>query len=416
MIPVVVFVLIIVFAPWKDWLIDSVKQRAAFYGVTLEAVSIDTIGGDRLVLREVEMRYDALSLSLPTVRVDYDLQEIWQVVMDEGKRLETIPVSESTAPFAHRLMGIPLRQLNVENATIRWTHAQQSLSMVADAEIGFGTFPTGQFALRNIIYSPSAGEDVVVPTANISLAPQDAQWKTEIGMTGVTMPDRPAIWTPVDVAAELLIDQETLSGPVSLTHEDYTLNTLLKHTIGHDVILEKITTLVAGGVIRADALVLSDADNWSTVLQCEKVDIEALLKLLAAQQTGVQATGTVSGILPIAVKNGMLVFDEGQLLNDAGGVIALSKQATAFLPSNIEQVGMVTQLLQQFNYKEFALRTKRDTNNQTQFIIALKGNNPNMYDGKEVHLNVNITGDVIQAITASLGMYKLPQEMLKGTP
>ena len=45
--------------------------------------------------------------------------------------------------------------------------------------------------------------------------------------------------------------------------------------------------------------------------------------------------------------------------------------------------------------------------------MHIEGSNPAFQDGRPVVLNVNLSGDVEQALQAALGFYRLPAEIMR---
>ena len=143
-------------------------------------------------------------------------------------------------------------------------------------------------------------------------------------------------------------------------------------------------------------------------LQIRQVSTDALLQAMTGQH--VSATGTVSGSLPLVIdRDGTVSFGAGILQADGAGNISMPADA---IPANNEQVGMVRDILKNFHYKALSINIDSDKNG-VSLLVALEGNNPDMYDGRPVKLNVHLAGDVLGYIRQNVLFLTSPETLLK---
>lgn len=140
----------------------------------------------------------------------------------------------------------------------------------------------------------------------------------------------------------------------------------------------------------------------------ERVPLERLLALMAPGKA--LATGVVSGKLPVTLDGNTWRIDAGKLQTLDPGVVKLSPDV---LPVTNEQMAMLRDVLADFHYQEFALSLDSGKDEQLSILLQLRGNNPGLYNGREVKMNVNLSGDVLQLIQHSIVPTVSPEQFLK---
>lgn len=140
----------------------------------------------------------------------------------------------------------------------------------------------------------------------------------------------------------------------------------------------------------------------------QHVSVDELLQALTGNR--VSATGTVSGVLPVIVgADGSLSFGKGSLKTDAPGSLSMPPES---VPGDNQQVDLVRQILKEFHYNGLSIAISKQQGNRVSVMISLQGNNPGMYDGRLVNLNVNLTGDVLDYIKQNVLLLTDPQSFL----
>ena len=136
----------------------------------------------------------------------------------------------------------------------------------------------------------------------------------------------------------------------------------------------------------------------NATLEVENVSIAELMQSF----TGKRATGTgvVSGKLPITLgADGALTLHEGVLQAVEPGTIALAPDA---IPGDNEQVALVRQVLEDLHYSVLSIAVDSGVDKKLSVLMTLQGNNPKVYKGKQVKLNVHLTGDILDAVRQSM--------------
>ncbi|MBY0408089.1 MAG: YdbH domain-containing protein [Rickettsiales bacterium] len=144
-------------------------------------------------------------------------------------------------------------------------------------------------------------------------------------------------------------------------------------------------------------------------VQAQGISLDTLLS--AATDRKASATGKISGSIPLTVqRDGNFTVHAGQMKAESAGTLTLSPE---LLPGDNEQMQLVRDALKGFQYEVFSLQVENADAKQLSMLLSLRGNNPEVYNGREIHLNVHLTGNVIELLTQSLMMLNDPQQLLE---
>ena len=123
------------------------------------------------------------------------------------------------------------------------------------------------------------------------------------------------------------------------------------------------------------------------------------------------ATGLVSGNVPLTLTGeGTLVVGQGHLTAYQGGVITLSPDA---IPGDNAQVALVRDIMKSFHYSTLLVSVGSDKDKKLSILLSLGGNNPDVYNGQEVKLNVQLSGDLLDLLQQSILPLADPKQLLK---
>jgi hypothetical protein len=144
-------------------------------------------------------------------------------------------------------------------------------------------------------------------------------------------------------------------------------------------------------------------------LALERVSLNSLMQTATSHRAS--ATGVVSGIIPVRIgRDGSFTFLNGQLKAEEAGTIILQPDA---IPGDNQQVALVRDILQNFHYSSFSMGVDSGKDNKLSMLLSLQGNNPDVYNGRQINLNVHLTGDVISMLQQSVTSLQDPKQLLK---
>ncbi|WP_299771635.1 YdbH domain-containing protein [uncultured Pseudoteredinibacter sp.] len=123
-------------------------------------------------------------------------------------------------------------------------------------------------------------------------------------------------------------------------------------------------------------------------LDIEQVKLQSLLA--AADYDGLDATATLSGRLPFAIKANQLFVEKGKLSAIEPGYIRYSGLADSGNPL----MDVVSEALSNYHYEQLTADVEYDDSGYLQMAVVLKGKNPDFQDGRQVNLNLNISDNV----------------------
>lgn len=166
-----------------------------------------------------------------------------------------------------------------------------------------------------------------------------------------------------------------------------------------------------GGIVRIGNM---HADIYGTEpvalpVLIERVSLNALLQQAAGE--GANATGAISGQVPVIIKrDGTILVSEGNLRTDDRGTLSLPPTV---IPGSHPQVDMVRDILQNFHYSDINLTLQSNKPKKLSMLLSLKGNNPEVYNGRMVNLNVNLTGDLLDLLQQGMITIVDPKQLLR---
>lgn len=166
-----------------------------------------------------------------------------------------------------------------------------------------------------------------------------------------------------------------------------------------------------GGMVSSKNIVVpfDRKKNITVPLAIRKVSLDALMQTLTGSR--VSATGTVSGSIPVILKpDGSYTLGKGSLKADENGKMTMPSE---LIPGDTEQMDLVRQILENLHYS--VLSASVDTSGKQGVVVrlALEGNNPDVYGGRAVKLNVNLTGDILDFIQQNAMLITKPEQLLK---
>jgi len=171
----------------------------------------------------------------------------------------------------------------------------------------------------------------------------------------------------------------------------------------------------AGGELRAENLQLDfAAERTPVLLQAHDLDLSALVAQVAVD--GIEATGRISGELPLVLTGSELLVTNGLLrATDAGGTIRYRPNAStrALADSRPNDLGIAVSAFSDFRYHELEARIDGDVRGELRIALHVKGGNPGFQDNHPIELNLNLEARLLDLVRASVEAYRVPEAVEK---
>lgn len=122
-----------------------------------------------------------------------------------------------------------------------------------------------------------------------------------------------------------------------------------------------------------------------------------LAELLALQQQDLNATGLLSGSVPVQFTDGNMSVESAQIAAESpGGFIQYEAEASVLeLAKSNAGVEVVLEAMKNFQYHALQATVDYAADGKMLAKTSLKGANPNYQGGREVHLNLNLEENIL---------------------
>lgn len=353
--PVAVLSLAVVLLPWNQWAESALRSQLAASGLEKLDFNIEKIGASGITFKDVSLGADS-NFKLDSITVGYGILDLFSGNIRDLKT--------GALTFSHNGKEIAI------------DGAEANLSKLES-----GDELMGQWHIRGIHLS---GMPVPVP---------------QLEGKGVV------VWGKVlEITGSFASADNTHKADFGL---DYPLA---------DTAKTKLTLYGAqfpwnGGKINVQpfSALLFDTKPVLLELKLENVSLNSLMQ----QATGnrATATGLLSGVLPVTVaRDGSFTVQKGNLKTAEVGTIILPPDV---IPGEHPQVEVVREILKNFHYTDFSLSVDSKDPKKLSMLLSLKGNNPDVYNGRMVNLNVNLAGDLLDLLQQGLVTITDPRQLLK---
>ncbi len=150
--------------------------------------------------------------------------------------------------------------------------------------------------------------------------------------------------------------------------------------------IEKAQWPFAGGLISLSSGLIEPGNIApELVLDVERVDLTALIVLLDLE--GLSGSGTITGRIPIVVRDGDLIVAGARLIALEAGQLSYKGVGAGGLEGG--QSALLFQALEDFRYTSLTLALDGNVQDRLVLKLRLEGANPELYDGYPFVINVN---------------------------
>ncbi|MFT7685700.1 MAG: hypothetical protein ACI9FB_001045 [Candidatus Azotimanducaceae bacterium] len=151
-----------------------------------------------------------------------------------------------------------------------------------------------------------------------------------------------------------------------------------------------------GGSVLSHDFDLSYADSSLDGQVAIVIDSFALNELLALEGEEFESSGHLSGSVPIQIRDGKLVFEDGAVAALSPGGIIKYRPGDGIAENlvNNDSLALVIKTMSNFHYESLDIVLNYTPEGVLFAKTRLKGNNPGYEDGREIHFNLNLEENV----------------------
>ncbi len=429
-----------VFLPWKSWVgnrLTSMLEAKGFQNVHL---TVSTLRLSGITLKNISVGSNT-PLTLENVTIGYSLQDLWRgdintlaikglpfgVHQDTGKWVMTgienglgnANSSAVTLPVtSEQLSAIPVGNIQVEDSGLHITSDAWNMDIPLRVTWQKTPIPKLTAEAKAVTFKMhgleiNAGEVLLDATLREADKKWDGQWQIK----GITSKEGPVPMPDMDGKGSLVAkaDHISLLGEVKSADNNYKANFSMEYALNAPE--KSLFTLVdavmpwQSGTLSVHEVKVPLSSNHATEvnLKVQHASIDALMQMLTGKRA--TATGAVSGTVPLTIgADGSITFHKGSLKAEEPGTIIMAADA---IPGDNEQITVVREVLKNLHYTNLSIAVNSDKGNKLSVTLILEGNNPDVYEGRPVKLNVHLTGDMLGLMQQSVMPFMNPQQLLK---
>jgi len=428
---------VLALAPWKTILerqivsaletrgFSDVKLHVAGLGLKSVVLSDITFGAEEpLTLQNVKIDYslaglkskrlEKLTISAPA----FVLRQVdgrWVIVHFQNMPSSTTAKPMNVETLTEILNTIPFDQVVVEKGRMTIEADGWNLKLPLDAvfnreqsTISYKA-DTAQFRKGNL------EADINNLVADIHLDSDTNAWSGQWQTDHIDVKGTPATPPTLKGSGKIEAQGAAIIVDGSVQSDDRSYQASFRYDHSFDSATQSVLTLPSAAMPwKEGALKLvnlkvpvGQAQPLRLNVEVSNVSIDELLGAMTGER--VTGTGNVSGTIPVTInKNGDLIFGKGDLKAAGPGTINMPPDA---IPGDNEQISLVRNILANLNYTVLSISLNNDNQNNLGVTMSVEGSNPDVYNGRAVKLNVNLTGDVLDFIQQNVMLLTKPQTL-----
>ena len=423
--------------PWNDVLERKITQFLNERGIQNVTFQIDSVGLHQATVSDIKIGVEN-PLALQSVTVQYDPKELANgtlrdialsglaVRIVQGENGWSIAgLDDLRQPRADGAKGmtlsdvidiLPFSNVDIKDSTLQIEG--KSVQTTLPFNMTLTKTPETKIEMTvNATNLTSPASDIALGIITISAQPDETRdWNGTWALASLDFGD--ALPVPVlSGGGELSYREEvaTLKGVLASADKahrsDFTVLIDTKAGEKNTLSISSLAFPFKEGVISSKNIVVpfDRKKNITVPLTVSKVSLDALMQTLTGSR--VSATGTVSGNMPVIIRpDGSYTLGKGQLKADESGTMTMPSD---IIPGDTEQMDLVRQILANLHYSIFSAAVETNGAQGIVVKLSLQGSNPDVYNGRAVKLNVNLTGDILDFIQQNAMLITKPEQLLK---
>lgn len=429
------------FAPWKTWLNARLIAMLEAQGLQEVRLTLSDVGLTQATLRDISIGHEA-PLALQQLSVNYSLHDIlhgelqeltveglhwdirntgesWNIAGIRSASEDTKDSAPLSAPVSRAaLAAIPLERFRLENSRLQVTSPDWQMDVPVQVTWEASPAPRLTYSAPALEFKQQGLKISTGPaTAEGTLDEANARWNGNWRIEHIAFDNEAFPLPEMEASGTLtvLADRAQLQGTLHSADNMYRAEFSMEYFWNDDA---KSQFLLTSAILPWNDGTLSARDirvplaaplPLNATLHVKHISVDTLLQSLTGDRAS--ATGRVSGTLPMTIsKDGDIAMHKGNLHSDEPGTILMQPDA---IPGDNPQVTLVRDVLKNLHYSLLSITLDSGKDGDLSALLALEGNNPDVYNGRAVKLNVNLSGDVLDFVRQSLTTLTDPQQLLK---
>ncbi|MEI7668740.1 MAG: YdbH domain-containing protein [Pseudomonadota bacterium] len=427
--------------PWKFWLEKRLITMFEAQGFQNVHLTVSALGVRGISLKDISVGSNT-RLTLEDITIGYSLPELWRGDLRElnikgltlqayhapdqwtidgldnwlnssnGKANASIPVTFD------QLSSIPLVGAKLENSNLHITSNQWQIDIPLQLAWQKLPVPKLTYQAKALTFKM---HDLDISTGETSLESilheDDKKWYGEWRMKDILVQGGAVPIPVMEGKGSLTAHAEDISllGEFKSADNSYKANFSMEYDLNSSekslfTLREAIIPWNSGTLsVHNVRMPLAGKNPTEFNLKVQRVSVDALMQMLTGKRAS--ATGTVSGNIPVTIgTDGGITFHQGSLRAEQPGTIIMAPDA---IPGDNEQIVLVRDILKNLHYNMLFIAVNSDKGNKLSVLLTLQGNNPDVYEGRPVKLNVHLTGDMLSLIQQSIMPFMNPQQLLQ---
>lgn len=189
-------------------------------------------------------------------------------------------------------------------------------------------------------------------------------------------------------------------------HYQTSLKTLMQGVLNW----QSVKAQLLNGRAWLDAQKLDLKRTSKVLLHVEGLELQELFKVYPAE--GLAGTGIIDGQIPIRIEHGAVYVEAGQLKARRPGVLQFRSEKIQNLGKNNPAMRIVADALEDFHFNLLSSAVSYEPSGKLLLNIRLEGKNPDVQEGRPVHLNLNLEEDM-PALLASIQLSGQVSEIIE---
>lgn len=164
------------------------------------------------------------------------------------------------------------------------------------------------------------------------------------------------------------------------------------------IVIEEIHSDVLGGRVKVPLIRFDTSQAINSFgIEVEGLQMSQLAEL--ESESGISASGTLDGVLPIILlPEGPQVPAGSLFARSPGGLIQYNNQVSSALKESDPSVNLAMQVLEDFHYDKLQTDVTYQPNGELILGLQFQGKNPTFFDGQATHLNLNLDYNLLDLL------------------